>query len=92
MGVCRRVSLSSRSVTFFDPANDRGGRDTEGALEPPEARSLLVGAKDLFLTLLGVAVGRRILTALTSACVAQILLLAVIGGEAVFDEIWAYPR
>jgi len=78
-----------RAATFVEPAYDRGGRDAEGAPEPTQTRSLLVGAKSLFLALIGVAVGGRVLAALTPAGMAEVLLLAVIGGEAVFDDIVA---
>ena len=81
--------MSSSSDSFFEPADDRGGRDAEGAPESPQAGSLLVGAKDLLLALLGVAVGRRIFTALTPASVTEILLLAVIGRDTILDEIVA---
>ncbi len=81
------MSWRTRGSTFFEPAYDRGGRDAEGAPEPAQARTLLVGAQDLFFALLGVAVGIGIFAALTPAGVTEVLLLAVVGGEAVFDEI-----
>jgi hypothetical protein len=83
------VSFRSSSATFFEPANDRGGRDAEGAPEPAQARSLLVSAQDLLLALLGVAVGRGVFATLTPAGVTKVLLLAIIWGEAVFDDIVA---
>ena len=73
----------------MEPADDGGGRDAEGASKPAQARTLLVGAQDLLLALLCVAVGGRVLAALTPASVTKVLLLAVIGGDAVFDDIVA---
>jgi hypothetical protein len=79
---------SSRS-TFIEPAYDRGGRHTEGAPQPTQTRTFLVGVQDLLLALLSVAVGGRILSALTTAGVTEVLLLAIVGGEAVLDDIVA---
>src|SRR5215207_393814 len=84
-----RVSFRSSPTTFFEPADDGGGRDAEGSPESAQARALLVSTQDLLLALLGVAVGGRIFAALTPAGATEVLLLAVIGGEAVFDEIVA---
>ncbi len=46
-------------------------------------------AGSLLYALLGVAVGRRILAALTSASVAEVFLLTVIGSETVLDDVLA---
>jgi hypothetical protein len=86
----RQGCLRGRAaLAFFEPAYDRGGRHTEGAPEPPKTRSFLVGAQDLLLALLGVAVGRRILPTLTTAGVTEVLLLGVVGSEAVLYDVGA---
>src|SRR3954467_14343149 len=54
-----------------------------------KARTLLVSTKDLFLALLGVAVRGRVLAALAPTGMTKILLLAVIGSEAILDDVIA---
>ena len=79
---------SSRS-TFIEPAYDRGGRHTEGAPQPTQTRTFLVGVQDLLLALLSVAVGGRILSALTTAGVTEVPLLGVVGRAAVLYDVGA---
>src|SRR3712207_2081000 len=86
----RRGCLGGRAaLPFFEPAYDGGGRDAEGASEPAQARAFLVGAQDLLLALLGVAVRRRSPPALATAGVAEAPLLAVVGREAVLYDVGA---
>ena len=74
-------------AAFFEPAGYCVARDPEGARKTPEAGAFLVSAKDLLTPFRRVGVGARVLAALPSAIVAEVLLFAV-GSLAVLDDVF----
>src|SRR3954453_18117634 len=75
-------------AAFFEPAGYCVARDPEGARKTPEAGAFLVSAKDLLTPFRRVGVGARVLAALPTAIVAEVLLFAV-GSPAVLDDVFA---
>jgi hypothetical protein len=76
-------------AAFFEPAGYCVARDPEGARKTPEAGAFLVSAKRISsrLSFRRVGVGARVLAALPSAIVAEVLLFAV-GSLAVLDDVF----
>ena len=74
--------------TFFDPVRHGVARDAEGPGKPPQARSLLVGSKDLLAPFVGVAVWLGVLAGVPGAILAQEALLFV-RGHSVSNDVFA---
>src|SRR5262245_16116067 len=85
----RSVLLTGGSAAaFFEPADQRGTRDTKGAREGAQARALLIRTQNLIAAFEGIGMWRRVLAALTVAGTTAILLFAV-WGAAIFGELLA---